>query len=95
MTSCVSTMPYLVTSNSINQSDKVGISKSVWLLGVLPLAGDDDAQFNETGIAKGVDQSVFTAAKKGKIDKISTVEKRTTRKLLGLIIVHETIVHGY
>ena len=95
LTSCISTMPLTTTSNSINQSDKVGVSKSVWLLGMIPLSGDDGEDIGGSGIAKGVDQSIFTAAKKGGIDKISTVEERTTKKLFGLIVEYETIVHGY
>ena len=91
LTSCVSTMPLTATSNSINESDKVGTSKSVWLLGFLPISGDS----GDTKISKGVDQSIFTDAKNGGIDKISTVESRTTIKLFGLITEYETIVHGY
>ena len=76
--SCSVTMGLTATGNSIKSSDKTGVSKATLLLGAIPLGGD---------------ASIITAAKNGNIDKISTVDVKTTNFLF-LITTIETTVTG-
>lgn len=67
-----------VNATSNSVGSKVGESSGVCYLGFLCL---------------GVDASIKTAAKKGKISKISTVDYQNNN-ILGLIVTHKTIVTG-
>jgi hypothetical protein len=79
MTSCAITMPVAATSNSVKEADKTGISKATMLFGILPLGGD---------------ASVISAARNGNIDKIATVDLKTTN-FLNILVTYETKVTGH
>lgn len=79
MTSCAITMPVAATSNSVKDADKTGVSKATMLFGVLPLGGD---------------ASVISAARNGNIDKIATVDLKTTN-ILNILVTYETKVTGH
>ncbi len=79
MTSCAVTMPITATSNSVKEADKTGVSKATVLFGILPLGGD---------------ASVIAAAKNGNIDKIATVDLKTTN-FLNILVTYETKVTGH
>lgn len=78
LSSCSITLGLTATGNSIKASDKKGTSKATLLFGVLPIGGD---------------ASIITAAKNGNIDKISTVDIKTTNFLFILTTI-ETQVTG-
>lgn len=77
LTSCAVTMPITATSNSNKDATKTGISKATFLFNI-PLSGD---------------ASIATAVKNGNIDKVSTVDYKTTN-ILGIITTIETTVKG-
>lgn len=76
--SCSVTTGVTATSNSYKSADKVGKSKATLLFGIIPLGGD---------------ASIATAAKKGNIDKIATVDVTHTN-ILWLVSTIETKVTG-
>jgi hypothetical protein len=76
--SCSITNPVAATSNEVGS--KVGISKTNGLF---------DFFFFDGG-----DASIATAAKNGKISKISTVDFRKKIKFFGIIVSHETMITG-
>ena len=76
--SCSVTTPVAATSNEVGS--KVGISKTNGLF---------DFFFFDGG-----DASIATAAKNGKISKISTVDFRKKIKFFGIIVSHETMITG-
>jgi hypothetical protein len=76
--SCSITTPVAATSNEVGS--KVGISKTNGLF---------DFFFFDGG-----DASIATAAKNGKISKISTVDFRKKIKFFGIIVSHETMITG-
>jgi len=77
ITSCSVTMPLTATSNSNKEATKTGISKATFIFNI-PLSGD---------------ASIATAVKNGNIDKVSTVDVKTT-SILGLFNTIETTVTG-
>lgn len=77
ITSCSVTMPLTATSNSNKEATKTGISKASFIFNI-PLSGD---------------ASIATAVKNGNIDKVSTVDVKTT-SFLGLFNTIETTVKG-
>ena len=79
VSSCSMTLPVSGSSYSIKEADKTGTSKATLLFGFIPLGGD---------------ASVGTAAKNGNIDKISTVDLKTTN-FLNIITTYETKVTGH
>ena len=79
LSSCSMTMPISGSSYSLKEADKTGSSKATLLLGFIPLGGD---------------ASVGAAAKNGNIDKIATVDLKTTN-FLNIITTYETKVTGH
>ncbi len=78
--SCTSTAPLAVTSNSHNNNMKVGISRHTAVFGGLITTGDG---------------GINAAAKNGGITKISAVDVKTTSILGGVISSsYQTIVYG-
>ena len=88
---------------------KVFLSISAALMAVscsvtMPVAATSNEVGSKVGIAKtkqiggfffdGGDASIATAAKRGKISKISTVDFRHKVKWLGAVHVYETIITG-
>ena len=79
-TSCVTTVPYSVTSNTIGS--KVGEATTTYLFGVLPLPFD-----------QGENGGIAAAAKAGEITKVATVDVKTYN-LLNLIVKKTIVVTG-
>ena len=76
--SCSVTVPVAATSNEVGS--KVGIAKTNQILSFFYFDGGD--------------ASIATAAKNGKISKISTVDFRHKIKLFGLVHSYETLITG-
>lgn len=75
-TSCAVTVPVNATSNNVGS--KVGVAKTMQILGFF---------------FDGGDASIQTAAKNGNVSKISTVDfKRST--FLGIVNTYQTIITG-
>ena len=79
-TSCVTTEPRMVTSNTIG--DKVGEVTTTYFAGVLPLPFD-----------QGDNGGTAAAAKAGGITKVATVDIKTFN-LLNLIVKKTVVVTG-
>jgi hypothetical protein len=77
LTSCSVTVPVNATSNTVGS--KVGSAQTTSVLGMFYLDGGD--------------ASIRTAAKKGGISKISTVDFKMTNYLF-VVGIYETIVTG-
>ncbi|MCR5495508.1 MAG: TRL-like family protein [Treponema sp.] len=79
-TSCVTTEPTMVTSNTIGS--KVGEVTTMYLCGTLPLPFD-----------QGANGGTAAAAKAGGITKVATVDTKTYN-LLNLIVKKTIVVTG-
>jgi hypothetical protein len=79
LSSCSIVLPVSGSSFSIKEADKTGKSSATVLFGFIPLGGN---------------ASVLTAAKNGNIDKIATVDLKTTN-FLNIITTYETTVTGH
>jgi hypothetical protein len=79
LSGCSMTLPVSGSSFSIKEADKTGSSKATLLFGFIPLGGN---------------ASVVAAAKNGNIDKIATVDLKTTN-FLNIITTYETKVTGH
>ena len=78
LVSCQTTRPFAVTSNKVSGKKAKNCYKNA-LYGIIPLSKDDT--------------SIYTTARKGRIKKISTVD-REYFTFLGLYNESCTIVHG-
>ena len=76
--SCSITTGLTATGNSVQSASKTGTSSATLLFGLIPLGGD---------------ASIVTAAKNGNIDKISTVDVKTTN-ILFIVTTIQTRVTG-
>jgi PBP1b-binding outer membrane lipoprotein LpoB len=76
ISSCSITTGLTATGNSVKSATKTGTSTATLLFGILPLGGD---------------ASIATAAKNGDIDKIATVDVKTTNILFILTKVQTKV----